>query len=95
MHGLGANRRRGGPRPVEPALLRQRFGAVLRRCRCEAGLSTDVLGERCGLHRDEICKLEKAHREPKLSTIVRLARGLRVPPGYLLAEVDRADGEGR
>lgn len=49
------------------------FGEALRRLRLEAGLSMDALGERCGLHRTEIRLLEKAGREPKLSTIVKVA----------------------
>jgi transcriptional regulator with XRE-family HTH domain len=66
----------------------RRFGEALRRLRLEAGLSMDALGERCGLHRTEISLLERAGREPKLSTIVKVADGLGVTPGYLLAGVD-------
>jgi len=39
---------------------------------------------RPGLHRTEISLLERAQREPRLSTIVRLARGLEVRPSELL-----------
>lgn len=73
----------------------RRFGEALRRLRLEAGLSMDALGERCGLHRTEIRLLEKAGREPKLSTIVKVADGLGVTPGYLLAGVDAPIGAGR
>jgi DNA-binding XRE family transcriptional regulator len=59
----------------------RRFGEAMRRLRLEAGLSMDALGERCGLHRTEIRLLEKAAREPKLSTIVKVADGLGVTLG--------------
>jgi DNA-binding XRE family transcriptional regulator len=76
------------PRAPDRAILCRRFGEALRRLRLEAGLSLDDLGERCGLHRTEIGLLERAGREPKLSTIVKLAEGLRIPPGDLLTRVD-------
>lgn len=70
------------------------FGETVRRCRRAAGLSMDQLGDRANLHRDEICKLEKARREPRLTTILKVARGLRVSPSYLLEDVDQQVGEG-
>jgi transcriptional regulator with XRE-family HTH domain len=45
------------------------------------------LADRCGLHRTEISLLERAGREPRLTTIVRLARALDVEPVELLAGV--------
>jgi transcriptional regulator with XRE-family HTH domain len=57
---------------------KERFAANLRRLRKEAGLSQEVLADRTGLHPTEISRLERAVREPRLGTIVRLARGLKV-----------------
>jgi hypothetical protein len=76
VDGVGDGRQ---PRLVEAPereVLCQRFGKAL-----EAGLPMDVLGERSGLHRTEIGLLERAGREPKLSTILKIAEGLRVTPG--------------
>jgi transcriptional regulator with XRE-family HTH domain len=56
----------------------ERFAANLRRLRREAGLSQEGLAGRTGLHPTEISRLERAVREPRLGTIVRLARGLDV-----------------
>jgi len=56
----------------------ERFAANLRHLRKEAGLSQEKLAHRTGLHPTEISRLERAVREPRLGTIVRLARGLKV-----------------
>src|SRR5680860_1609005 len=53
-----------------------RFAFNLRRARHAAGLSQQQLGDRCGLHRTEISLLERAGREPRLGTIVKLAGAL-------------------
>jgi transcriptional regulator with XRE-family HTH domain len=58
------------PRPQE------RFAANLRRARSAAGISQEELGARCELHRTEISLLERAGREPRLATIVKLAGAL-------------------
>lgn len=60
------------------------FAKNLRRAREKAGLSQEALGDRCGLHRTEISFLERAQREPRLSTIVKLAKALGIPARDLL-----------
>jgi transcriptional regulator with XRE-family HTH domain len=60
------------------------FAENLRRERLRRGLSQEALGEACDLHRTEISLLERAGREPRLSTIVRLAHALGIPPAELL-----------
>lgn len=70
-----------------PAEARSRFAANLRRLRERAGLSQEALGFACGLHRTEISLLERSGREPRLWTIVRLARALKVAPAELLAGI--------
>ncbi len=62
----------------------ERFAQNLRQERHRLGMSQEALGEECGLHRTEISLLERAAREPRLSTIVRLARALNIPPPQLL-----------
>lgn len=62
----------------------ERFAANLRAQRKRAGLSQEARGFECGLHRTEISLLERAGREPRLSTIVRLSRALRIKPCDLL-----------
>lgn len=62
----------------------ERFAANLRKQRLFYGFSQEGLAAACGLHRTEISLLERGAREPRLSTIVRLARGLGVKPAALL-----------
>ena len=66
---------------------RARFAANLRRHRTRAGLSQERLGFVCKLHRTEISLLERGERDPRLSTVVRIARALDVPPSALLDDV--------
>jgi transcriptional regulator with XRE-family HTH domain len=54
----------------------ERFAANLRKARTDAGISQEELGYRCELHRTEISLLERAGREPRLSTLVKLAGAL-------------------
>jgi transcriptional regulator with XRE-family HTH domain len=72
---------------VEP---RQQFGANVRQHRLAAGLSQEGLSHRSGLAMSEISRLENGLRDPRLSTIVRLAAGLALPSAALLAQVDEA-----
>jgi transcriptional regulator with XRE-family HTH domain len=54
----------------------ERFAANLRKARAEAGISQEELASRCELHRTEISLLERAGREPRLATMVKLAGSL-------------------
>lgn len=66
----------GGARKAGP--VRERFAVSLRRARKKAGISQAELGDRADMHRTEISLLERAGREPRLGTIVKLAAGLGV-----------------
>lgn len=59
--------------PRDPQLS---FATNLLTARKAAGITQAELGERCGLHRTEVSLLERAGREPRLETIVKLAAGL-------------------
>jgi transcriptional regulator with XRE-family HTH domain len=61
----------------------ERFAANLRQARTNTGISQEELGNRCELHRTEISLLERAGREPRLGTIVKLAGALGTTPGEL------------
>jgi DNA-binding XRE family transcriptional regulator len=65
----------------------ERFAANLRKHRAAARLSQEQLAEKTGLHPTEISRLERAVREPRLGTIVRLARGLGVGAEQLVAGI--------
>lgn len=65
-----------------------RFADNLRAQRHRAGLSQEELGFRSGFHRTEISLLERAGREPRLTTIVRLARTLGIKPAVLMRGIE-------
>ena len=65
----------------------ERFAHNLRRRRVAVGISQEELGERTELHRTEISLLERAGREPRLGTIVKLAGALETTAGELAAGI--------
>ena len=67
---------------------RKRFARNLRKYRVESALSQEALASRARLHRTEISLLERGDRDPRLSTVVRLAGALEIDPATLLEGVD-------
>ncbi|HEX8752477.1 MAG TPA: helix-turn-helix transcriptional regulator [Solirubrobacterales bacterium] len=73
----------------------ERFAANLRLARTKAGISQEELGHRCDLHRTEISLLERAGREPRLATILKLAGSLETTPAELCAGMSWSPGSAR
>ena len=69
------------------------FGHRLRKLRAEYGVSQDTLALTTGIHPTAIGLIERGGREPRLGTILRLARGLGVRPGRLVDGLDAIEGE--
>jgi transcriptional regulator with XRE-family HTH domain len=69
---------------------RERFAINLRRIRTEAGISQEELGYMCDLHRTEVSLLERAGREPRLATIVKLAGALNTTTAQLCEGISYA-----
>lgn len=65
------------------------FGKRMRELREREGVSQDGLAHSSGIHSTSIGRIERGGREPRLTTILRLAHGLGVEPGEL---VDRLKG---
>jgi transcriptional regulator with XRE-family HTH domain len=65
----------------------EQFSKNLRDARERAGLSQEQLAARSDLHPTEISRLERGRREPRLGTIVRLARGLGIGADRLLRSI--------
>jgi transcriptional regulator with XRE-family HTH domain len=65
----------------------EQFARNLRRRREAAGLSQQQLANRTGLHPTEISRLERAVREPRLGTMLRLAQGLGIGIETLVADI--------
>ena len=57
----------------------------MRRSRNEAGLTQEALWDSSGVNMTEISRIENGQKDPQLTTIVRLAEGLGIPAGELLA----------
>ena len=66
---------------------REQFAENLRRERIARDMSQETLAAACDLHPTEISRLERGTREPRLTTIVRLATGLGTTAASLLADV--------
>lgn len=62
----------------------KRFGRNLKQTRRDRGMTQEDLGHAAKLHSTEVGRLERGAREPRLSTIVKLARALRVTAADLL-----------
>ncbi|HUA74136.1 MAG TPA: helix-turn-helix transcriptional regulator [Solirubrobacteraceae bacterium] len=73
----------------DPQAASAAFGQRLRELRAERGVSQDDLADATDVHPTAIGRLERGAREPRLTTILRLARGLDVEPGRLLDDLRR------
>jgi len=48
------------------------------------GLTQEEVAQRSGVHVTEVSRMEAGKRDPKISTLERLARAVEVKPGQLL-----------
>ncbi|HET6449525.1 MAG TPA: helix-turn-helix transcriptional regulator [Conexibacter sp.] len=62
------------------------FARTVRRLRRERDLSQRALAAVADLAEKHVSEIERGNREPKLTTIFKLARGLGVPPESLIGE---------
>jgi len=75
------------PLDEDPRAASQAFGQRLRDLRATHGLSQDDLSRNTDVHSTAIGRFERGAREPRLTTILRLARGLGVPPSELVDDL--------
>jgi ribosome-binding protein aMBF1 (putative translation factor) len=66
---------------VEPKL---QVGQNIRAERRRVGITQEALAERCDMHPVEVGRAERGTRDLRVSTVVKLARGLDVPACELL-----------
>ena len=59
-------------------------GQNIRANRERLGITQEALAHRCGLHPVELGRAERGVRALRVSTVVKIAHGLEVPPGNLL-----------
>jgi transcriptional regulator with XRE-family HTH domain len=77
-----------GPIHEDAELASRAFGERMRELRAREGISQDGLAHASGIHSTSIGRIERGGREPRLTTILRLARGLGVEPGELVDDLD-------
>ena len=59
-------------------------GQNIRANRKRLDITQEALAERCGLHTVEVGRAERGKRDLRVSTVVKLAKGLEVPACELL-----------
>lgn len=64
------------------------FGVVLRKHRKAANLSQEQLALQCELDRTYIGMLERAERQPSLTTIFTICNVLNIQPNIIVKEVE-------
>ena len=64
----------------------KQFGERVRALRHERGLSQDMLGEKAGINAKYVGEVERGRRNPSLSILLQLARGLDVEPAELVGD---------
>ena len=63
------------------------FGERLKAAREAAGLSLRELAAESGVDHSNIAQIEKAERDPQLSTILALAEALKLPASELMKNI--------
>ena len=63
------------------------FGERVRKRRQELGLSQEAASVRCGIHWTQLGKVERGQRSLRLETIVKIAAGLDIDAGRLVAKL--------
>lgn len=66
----------------------EKFGAYVRQVRTNKGMTMLEVEVTTGISEGSISKIENGKKNPALTTIVKLAKGLSVPPSELLALFD-------
>ncbi|HYV16326.1 MAG TPA: helix-turn-helix transcriptional regulator [Conexibacter sp.] len=69
------------------------LGATIRRARRSLDLSQEALADRAGLSYKHVGEIERANKDPRITTVFRLASALELRAGELFARYDeRLDG---
>jgi transcriptional regulator with XRE-family HTH domain len=63
-----------------------RFGRIVSRLRVERGFSQEGFAAATGLHRTYMGGIERGERNPTLTTILRIAEGLKIEPTELFRQ---------
>ncbi len=64
------------------------FGRVVRRARRDRDMSQEALADAAGLGAKHLSEIERANRDPRLTTVLKLADALELTAGELLTLYD-------
>jgi transcriptional regulator with XRE-family HTH domain len=56
----------------------------IKRLRTDRAMSQEALAQKAGISREYVARLEGGHHDPSLSTLMKLAKALKVKVGELL-----------
>lgn len=65
---------------------RTRFGRYIRRSREAAGIAVNELARRARIEGGTLSRIERGLLDPRLSTILKISRGLKRPPREFMSE---------
>jgi len=60
------------------------LGENLRAARLKLGITQEEVANRSGVQMAEVSRIESGKRDPQVSTVLRLAKAVEIPPGQLL-----------
>lgn len=64
------------------------FGIALKRLRTANGLTQEALAHEAGLSLTSLARIETAVQEPKIGTVLNLAKAMKISGAELVAEVE-------
>lgn len=78
--------------PMNPA---KAFGIALKRLRTASGLTQEALAHEAGLSLTSLARIETAVQEPKIGTVLNLARAMKMSGAELVRETESVISESR
>jgi transcriptional regulator with XRE-family HTH domain len=72
---------------VEPKVAKFAVGRNIKAHRKRRNLTQEELGHQAGMHPVEVGRAERGVRDMRVSSVVKLARGLDVPPMELFRDI--------
>jgi transcriptional regulator with XRE-family HTH domain len=64
------------------------FGRTVRKARRDRELSQEALADEAGLSAKHVGEIERANKDPRLTTVLKIARALELRAGELFDEFD-------
>jgi transcriptional regulator with XRE-family HTH domain len=64
------------------------FGRTVRRARRDLDLSQEALADKAGLNAKHVGEIERANKDPRMTTVFKLATALELRAGELFARYD-------